>query len=70
MSNDLVVLEKEIIKPSASTRHRFMLEGDKSPLDHPRKVLWKWLITYLKPMQLKFLIYFIFLFNLYTLSLL
>jgi len=53
--------EKEIIKPSASTRHRFMLEGDKSPLDHPRKVLWKWLISYLKPMQLKFFLYFIFL---------
>ncbi len=38
-----------------------MLEGDKSPLDHPRKALWNWLIKYLKPMRLKFFIYFIFL---------
>ncbi|UCC19664.1 MAG: ABC transporter ATP-binding protein [Promethearchaeota archaeon] len=38
-----------------------MLEGDKSPLDHPRKVLWNWLLTYLKPLRLKFFIYFIFL---------
>ncbi|UCC20721.1 MAG: ATP-binding cassette domain-containing protein [Promethearchaeota archaeon] len=38
-----------------------MLEGDKSPLDHSRKILWKWLLTYLKPMRLKFFVYFIFL---------
>ncbi len=38
-----------------------MLEGDKSPLNHPRKVLWSWLISYLKPMKLKFLLYFLFL---------
>lgn len=53
--------EKDIIKPSASTRHRFMLEGDKSQLDHPRKELWRWLISYLKPTRLKFFLYFIFL---------
>ena len=51
--------QKEIIQPSASTRHRFMLEGDKSQLDHPRKELWKWLISYLKPMRRKFFVYFI-----------
>ena len=53
--------DKEIIKPSASTRHRFLLEGDKSQLEHPRKDLWKWLISYLKPMWVKFLLFFIFL---------
>jgi ATP-binding cassette subfamily B protein len=53
--------EKEIIKPSASTRQRFMLEGDKSQLDHPRKELWRWLISYLKPSRLKFFLYFFFL---------
>ncbi len=53
--------EKDIIKPSASTRQRFMLEGDKSQLDHPRKELWRWLISYLRPIRLKFFLYFIFL---------
>ncbi len=52
---------EEIIKPSASTRQRFMLEGDKSKLDHPRKELWRWLISYLKPQKLEFFLYFIFL---------
>ncbi len=53
--------EKEIIQPSASARHRFMLEGDKAKLEHPRKELWRWLISYLKPFRWKFSIYFIFL---------
>ncbi|MFX1503845.1 MAG: ABC transporter transmembrane domain-containing protein, partial [Promethearchaeota archaeon] len=52
---------EEIIKPSASTRQRFMLEGDKSRLDHPRKELWRWLISYLKAHKLKFFLFFIFL---------
>ncbi|MFX1567193.1 MAG: ABC transporter ATP-binding protein [Promethearchaeota archaeon] len=52
---------EEIIKPSASTRQRFMLEGDKSKLDHPRKELWRWLISYLKPQKSKFILFFIFL---------
>lgn len=51
--------QKEIIQPSASTRRRFMFEGDKSQLDHPRKDLWKWLISYLKPTRKKFFVYFI-----------
>jgi ATP-binding cassette subfamily B protein len=38
-----------------------MFEGDKSPLDNPRKILWRWLISYLKPMKFKFFLYFIFL---------
>jgi len=52
---------EEIIKPSASTRQHFMLEGDKSKLDHPRRELWRWLISYLKPQKLKFFLFFIFL---------
>ena len=52
---------EEIIKPSASTRQRFMLEGDKSKLDNPRRELWRWLISYLKPQKLEFFLFFIFL---------
>ncbi|MFX1298913.1 MAG: hypothetical protein ACFFD2_29140, partial [Promethearchaeota archaeon] len=52
---------EDIIKPSASTRQRFMLEGDKRKLDHPRKELWRWLISYLKPQKLGFFLFFIFL---------
>ncbi|MFW9819133.1 MAG: ABC transporter transmembrane domain-containing protein [Candidatus Thorarchaeota archaeon] len=53
--------KEEIIKPSASTRQRFMLEGDKRKLDHPRKELWIWLFSYLKPQKSKFLLFFVFL---------
>jgi ABC-type multidrug transport system fused ATPase/permease subunit len=52
---------EDIIKPSASTRQRFMLEGDKSKLDHPRRALWKWLISYLKPQKFELFLFFIFL---------
>ncbi len=52
---------KEIIKPSASTRRRFMFEGDKSKLEHQRKELWKWIISYLKPFRGKFSLYMVFL---------
>ncbi len=53
---------EEIIQPSASTRQRFMLEGgDKPKLEHPRKDLWRWLISYLKPQKLQFFLFFIFL---------
>ncbi|MFX1391767.1 MAG: ABC transporter ATP-binding protein [Promethearchaeota archaeon] len=53
--------EEDIIKPSASTRQRFMLEGDKSILDHPRRELWRWMISYLKPQRSKFFLFFFFL---------
>ncbi len=52
---------EDIIKPSASTRQRFMLEGDKRKLDHPRRKLWRWLISYLKPQKFTFFLFFIFL---------
>ncbi|MFX1365547.1 MAG: ABC transporter transmembrane domain-containing protein [Promethearchaeota archaeon] len=53
--------EEDIIKPSASTRQRFMLEGDKAVLDHPRRELWRWMISYLKPQRLKFFLFLFFL---------
>ena len=41
--------QKEIIQPSASTRGRFMFEDEKAKLEHPRKELWKWLLSYINP---------------------
>ncbi|MFW9972615.1 MAG: ABC transporter transmembrane domain-containing protein, partial [Candidatus Odinarchaeota archaeon] len=52
---------EDIIKPSASTRQRFMLEGDKRKLDHPRRELWRWLISYLRSHKFKFLLFLFFL---------
>ena len=49
--------EKVIIQPSASSRHKFMLEGEKAKLEHPRRILWKWLFSYLKPFRLKFTLF-------------
>ncbi len=53
--------QKEIIQPSASSRHRFMFEDEKAKLDHPRKELWKWLLSYIIPFRWKFSLFFIFL---------
>lgn len=49
--------EKVIIQPSASSRHKFMLEREKAKLEHPRRILWKWLFSYLKPFRLKFTLF-------------
>jgi len=46
--------QKEIIQPSVSTRHKFMLEGVKANLTNKRKDLRKWLLSYLKPFRFKF----------------
>jgi len=51
--------KKEIIQPSASTRRRFMFEGDKSNLEYPRKTLWKWMFSYLKSFRGKFFLYLV-----------
>lgn len=53
--------EKEIIQPSAGARHGFMMEVDTSNLEHPRRELWKWLFSYLKPFRGKFTFYLTFL---------
>ena len=47
--------EKEIIQPTVSSRPRFLMEGGKSKLDHPRRELWKWLFSYIVPLKWKFI---------------
>ena len=49
--------EKVIILPSASSRHKFMIDGEKAKLETPRTVLWKWLFSYLKPFRFKFFLF-------------
>ncbi|MFW9952800.1 MAG: ABC transporter transmembrane domain-containing protein, partial [Candidatus Thorarchaeota archaeon] len=48
-----------MVQPSASSRPRFFLEGEKSKLIHPRSVLWKWLFSYIKPFRTKFIIFLV-----------
>jgi len=38
-----------------------MFEDEKAKLEHPRKELWKWLLSYINPSRWKFSLYFIFL---------
>jgi ABC-type multidrug transport system fused ATPase/permease subunit len=51
--------EKEIIKPSVGFRHKFMMDEGKVKLDNPRKDLWGWLLSFMKPFKGKFLLFFI-----------
>jgi ABC-type bacteriocin/lantibiotic exporter with double-glycine peptidase domain len=51
--------QKEIIKPSAGAGHKFMLDFEPSDLDHSRRELWGWLISYIKPFRWKFNLYLI-----------
>jgi len=51
--------EKEIIKPTVGFGHRFMMDDEKVKLDHPRRELWKWLFSYLKPFRGKFTLFLI-----------
>ena len=53
--------QKEIIKPSAGNRHGFMMDFEPSDLEHSRRELWGWLISYIKPFRWKFALYLIFL---------
>jgi ABC-type multidrug transport system fused ATPase/permease subunit len=53
--------DKEIIQPSIRSRPHFLMEGGKSKLDHPRRELWKWLFSYIKPFKIKFISFLIFL---------
>ncbi|MFW9781528.1 MAG: ABC transporter ATP-binding protein [Candidatus Heimdallarchaeota archaeon] len=53
--------EKEIILPSASARHGFMMDFESTELEHPRKTLWKWIISYLLPYKWKFTLFLFFL---------
>jgi len=53
--------QQEIIQPSASARHGFMMDFESSELEHSRGELWRWLFSYLKPFRRKFSLYLIFL---------
>ena len=46
--------EVEIIQPSASMRHKFMMDTKNVKLEHPRRELWKWLFSYIKPYKWTF----------------
>ncbi|MHA2181052.1 MAG: ABC transporter ATP-binding protein, partial [Promethearchaeota archaeon] len=63
MSNDREIEEeeeeKEIIQPSVGFRHKFMMDDEKVQLDNPRKELWGWLLSFMKPFKGKFIIFFI-----------
>ncbi|MHA1543258.1 MAG: ABC transporter transmembrane domain-containing protein, partial [Candidatus Hodarchaeales archaeon] len=48
--------EKEIIQPRLGGMHKgFMMDSGSSKLEHPRRELWKWLFSYLKPYKWKFI---------------
>jgi len=51
--------EAEIIQPSATHRHKFFMDSKNQKLEHPRRELWKWLFSYIKPFKWKFVIFFI-----------
>jgi len=51
--------EKEVIQPSMRSRPHFMMGEGKSKLDHPRRVLWRWLFSYIKPFRTKFISFLI-----------
>jgi len=49
--------EKEIIKPTVGFGHKFMMDDEKAKLDNPRKELWGWLLSFMKPFKGKFIIF-------------
>jgi ABC-type multidrug transport system fused ATPase/permease subunit len=51
--------EAEIIQPSATHRSKFFMDLEKKKLEHPRRELWKWLFSYIKPFKWKFVAFFI-----------
>jgi ABC-type multidrug transport system fused ATPase/permease subunit len=51
--------EKEIIKPTVGFSHKFMMDEGKVKLDNPRKDLWGWLLSFMKPFRGKFILFFI-----------
>ena len=65
MSNNHEDNQKEeevaIVQPSASQRRGpgFLMDSETKKLEHPRRELWKWLFSYIKPFKWKFLILFI-----------
>ncbi|MHA1980175.1 MAG: ABC transporter ATP-binding protein [Promethearchaeota archaeon] len=51
--------EKEIIQPRVGMHRHFMMDSEKSKLEHPRRELWKWLFSYLGRYKWKFLTFLI-----------
>lgn len=51
--------EVEIIQPSASMRHKFMMDTKNVKLEHPRRELWKWLFSYIKPYKWMFVTFLV-----------
>ena len=49
--------QQEIIQPMAVNRPRFMFDFEETELENPRRILWKWIISYLKPFKGKFIRY-------------
>ena len=50
--------EKEIRQPMSGGHGRFLFGEDNKKLDNPRKILWKYLFSYLKPFRRSFLLFF------------
>ena len=46
--------DQEIIQPSAMGRHKFMVDFEATDLEHSRRTLWKWMLSYLSPFKRKF----------------
>ena len=49
--------EKEIRQPMAGGHGRFLFDEDNKKLDNPRKILWKFLFSYLKPFRGSFILF-------------
>jgi len=49
--------EKEIRQPMAGGHGRFLFGEDNKKLDNPRKILWKYLFSYLKPFRRSFMLF-------------
>ncbi len=51
--------EPKIVQPSASQRPHFFMGSGKSKLEHPRRMLWRWLLSYIKSFRWRFVTFFI-----------
>ncbi|MFX1281859.1 MAG: ABC transporter ATP-binding protein [Promethearchaeota archaeon] len=51
--------EQEIIQPTAVNRPRFMFDFEGAVLENSRRTLWKWIISYLKPLKWQFFFFLV-----------
>ncbi|GAG53757.1 unnamed protein product, partial [marine sediment metagenome] len=49
--------EKEIVQPSVGFGHKFMMADENAILDNPRKKLWGWLLSFMRPFKGKFIFF-------------